>query len=148
MCFVSACAGSTGSGIKIIHFAIIWKYLCASLKRIFLQPLSVFSIRINQISIDYKIIDLAICYFIVNFFMVLAGGCVMVLVSNVDYVTGMSSVIATLMNIGPGFGTVGSSENYAHISDIGKWFLSWNMLVGRLDMFSALVIFYPSFWRT
>ncbi len=148
VCFVGACAGSTGSGIKIVHYAIIWKYVCASIKRIFIQPLSVFSIRVNQISISYAIIDLAIVYFIVNIFMVLAGGCVMVLVSHVDYVTGMSSVIATLMNIGPGFGTVGPSESYAHVSDMGKWFLSWNMLVGRLDMFSALVIFFPSFWRS
>jgi trk system potassium uptake protein TrkH len=59
----------------------------------------------------------------------------------------MSSVIATLMNIGPGFGLVGPSENYAFISDVGKYFLAWNMLVGRLEMFSALVIFYPSFWK-
>jgi trk system potassium uptake protein TrkH len=79
--------------------------------------------------------------------MVLAGGCFMVLVDDMDYLTGMSSVIATLMNIGPGFGTVGPSENYAHISDVGKWFLSWNMLVGRVEMFSALVVFYPSFWK-
>ncbi len=58
----------------------------------------------------------------------------MVLVDDMDYVTGMSSVIATLMNIGPGFGTIGPSENYAHISAVGKWFLSWNMLVGRLEV--------------
>ena len=147
VCFVGACAGSTGSGIKIVHFAIIWKYFRATIRKLFIQPLSVLAIRINQISIHYAIIDLAICYFIVNIFMVLAGGCIMVLVSDVDYTTAMSSVIATLMNIGPGFGTVGPTENYAHISDIGKWFLSWNMLVGRLDMFSALIIFYPSFWR-
>jgi trk system potassium uptake protein TrkH len=90
---------------------------------------------------------LSVCYFIVNIFMVLGGGCVMVLTDDMDYVTGMSSVIATLMNIGPGFGAVGPSENYAFISDAGKWFLSYNMLVGRLEMFSALVIFYPSFWK-
>ena len=71
----------------------------------------------------------------------------MVLLDDMDAVTGMSSVMAALMNIGPGFGDVGPSENFAWISDAGKWFLSWNMLVGRLEMFSALVIFYPSFWR-
>lgn len=71
----------------------------------------------------------------------------MVLSDDMDYITAMSSVIATLMNIGPGFGGVGPSHNYAFISDTGKWFLSWNMLVGRLEMFSALVIFYPSFWK-
>jgi trk system potassium uptake protein TrkH len=88
-----------------------------------------------------------VCYFIVNIFMVLAGGCVMVLTDDMDYLTAMSAVIATLMNIGPGFGAIGPSENYAFISDAGKWFLSYNMLVGRLEMFSALVIFYPSFWK-
>jgi trk system potassium uptake protein len=147
VCFVGACAGSTTSGIKVVHYVIIWKYLVASIKRIFLQPLSVVSIQLNGRLIEYSMIDLAICYFIVNIFMVLGGGCFMVLSDDMDYISGMSSVIATLMNIGPGFGSVGPSENYAHISDIGKWFLSWNMLVGRLEMFSALVVFYPSFWR-
>jgi trk system potassium uptake protein TrkH len=109
--------------------------------------MAVSSIQLNQRPIDPLIIDLAVCYFIVNIFLVLGGGCFMVLVDDMDYVTGMSSVIATLMNIGPGFGSIGPSENYAHISAMGKWFLSWNMLVGRLEMFSALVVFYPSFWK-
>ena len=109
--------------------------------------MAVMSIRLNQRPVDSSIVDLAICYFIVNIFMVLAGGCFMVLVDDMDYLTGISSVIATLMNIGPGFGAVGPSGNYADISDVGKWFLSWNMLVGRVEMFSALIIFYPSFWK-
>ena len=147
VCFIGACAGSTTSGIKVVHYVIIWKYGVASIKRIFFKPMAVVPVRLNQRPVDPSIIDLAVCYFIVNIFLVLGGGCFMVLVDDMDYVTGMSSVIATLMNIGPGFGTVGPAENYAHISDVGKWFLSWNMLVGRLEMFSALVIFYPSFWK-
>jgi trk system potassium uptake protein TrkH len=109
--------------------------------------LAVLSVRINGLPVDKSVVYLSICYFIVNVFMVLGGGFVMVLLDDMDAVTGMSSVIAALMNIGPGFGDVGPSENFAFISDAGKWFLSWNMLVGRLEMFSALVIFYPSFWR-
>ncbi len=147
VCFIGACAGSTTSGIKVVHYVIICKYMAASIKRIFFQPMAVMSIRLNRRPVDPSTIDLAICYFIVNIFMVLGGGCFMVLVDDMDYLTGMSSVIATLMNIGPGFGAVGPAENYAHISDVGKWFLSYNMLVGRLEMFSALVIFYPSFWK-
>ncbi len=147
VCFIGACAGSTTSGIKVVHYVIICKYMYASVKRIFLQPLSVVSVRLNGRLIEYSMIDLAICYFIVNIFMILGGGCFMVISDDMDYLTGMSSVIATLMNIGPGFGTVGPADNYAHISDVGKWFLSWNMMVGRLEMFSALVVFYPSFWR-
>ena len=146
-CFVGACAGSTTSGIKVVHYVLICKFGVAAIKRIFFQPMTVVTVRLNQRPVDSQIIDLAVCYFIVNIFLVLGGGCFMVLVDSMDYVTAMSSVIATLMNIGPGFGAVGPSENYAHISDVGKWFLSWNMMVGRLEMFSALVIFYPSFWK-
>lgn len=147
VCFIGACAGSTTSGIKVIHYVLICKFMVVAVKRIFLQPLGVKAIKVNGQPVDSGVVDLAICYFIVNIFMVFAGGCFMVLVEDMDYLTGMSSVIATLMNIGPGFGGVGPSENYAFISDTGKWFLSWNMLVGRLEMFSALVVFYPSFWK-
>ena len=147
VCFIGACAGSTTSGIKVVHYVLICKFGVAAIKRIFFRPMTVMSIRMNQRPVDSQIVDLAVCYFIVNIFLVLGGGCFMVLVDQMDYLTAMSSVIATLMNIGPGFGDVGPSENYAHISDVGKWFLSWNMLVGRLEMFSALVVFYPSFWK-
>ena len=147
VCFIGACAGSTTSGIKVVHYVIICKYMYASIRKIFFQPMAVVSIRLNQRPVESSIIDLAICYFIVNIFMVLLGGCFMAVVDNMDYVTAMSSVIAALMNIGPGFGDVGPSENYAFISDTGKWFLAWNMMVGRLEMFSALVVFYPSFWK-
>jgi trk system potassium uptake protein TrkH len=147
VCFIGACAGSTTSGIKIVHYVVLCKFMSAAIKKIFFQPMSVISVRLSRRPVDDTIIQLSVCYFIVNIFMVLAGGCVMVLTDDMDYVTAMSSVIATLMNIGPGFGAIGPSENYAFISDAGKWFLSYNMLVGRLEMFSALVIFYPSFWK-
>ncbi|MDX1708020.1 MAG: potassium transporter TrkG [Desulfobacterales bacterium] len=147
VCFIGACAGSTTSGIKVVHYVLICKFGVAVIKRIFFSPMSVVAVNLNQRPVQSQIVDLAVCYFIVNIFLILGGGCFMVIVDQMDYLTAMSSVIATLMNIGPGFGGVGPSENYAHISDVGKWFLSWNMLVGRLEMFSALVIFYPSFWK-
>ncbi len=147
VCFVGACAGSTTSGIKVVHYVIILKYMAVAIKKIFLQPMSVMSVRLNGKQVDSSIIDLAVCYFIVNIFLVFMGGCFMSIVDGMDYITGMSSVISSLMNIGPGFGDVGPSENFAFISDAGKWFLAWNMLVGRLEMFSALIIFFPAFWR-
>ncbi len=147
VCFVGPSAGSTGSGIKIVYFVIVIKFIHAFTRKNFSQPLTVTSIRINQKPVDSMIISYAVCFFIINIIMVLFGGCFMVLTDNMDYVTAMSSVIATLMNIGPGFGDVGPTENYAFISNAGKWFLSWNMMVGRLEMFSALAILYPSFWK-
>jgi len=147
VCFVGACAGSTTSGIKVVHYIVVIKYMYFCVKKIFLQPMSVTTVRLNERPVDASIIDLSVCYFIVNIFMVLAGACLMILIEDIDYLTSISSIIATLMNIGPGFGMIGPTENYAFFSDIGKWFLSWNMLVGRLEMFSALVIFYPAFWK-
>ncbi len=147
VCFIGACAGSTTSGIKVVHYVLIIKHMYATIKRIFLQPMSVSTVRLNGRPVEASIVDLAVCYFIINIFLVLSGGCFMVLTDDLDYITAVSSVVATLMNIGPGFGDVGPSENYAFISNTGKWFLSWNMLVGRLEMFSALVVFYPAFWR-
>ena len=147
VCFIGACAGSTTSGIKIVHYAVIWKYLYGSSKKKYIQPMSIVSVRLNGRPVEQSVIDLAVCYFIVNILLVLAGGCLISVSDELDYVSAMSAVIAALMNIGPGFGSVGPSENYAFISGFGKWFLSWNMLVGRLEMFSALVVFLPAFWK-
>jgi len=147
VCFIGACAGSTASGIKIVHFVIIFRFMAAVVKKLFFQPLAVVSVRLNRQRIDPMLINLALCYFVVNIFMVLGGGCVMTLLDDMDFTSAMSAVIATLMNIGPGFGEVGPSKTFAFISPAGKWYLSFNMLVGRLEMFSALVLFYPSFWR-
>ncbi|MEM7353331.1 MAG: TrkH family potassium uptake protein [Acidobacteriota bacterium] len=147
VCFVGACAGSTTSGIKIVHYVILFKYLYGTVRRIMLQPMAVATVRLNGRAIEPSAVELAICYFIINIFMVLAGGCVMAFVENMDYASAMSSVIASLMNIGPGFGSVGPSNTFAPFSDLGKWFLAWNMLVGRLEMLTALVVFYPAFWK-
>ena len=147
VCFIGACAGSTTSGIKIVHFVIIWKYTVTTIKKMFFQPRTILPIHLNQRAIDSFAVNLTVCYFIANVFLVLGGGCVMVLVDSMDLQTGMSSVISALMNIGPGFGEVGPSENFAEISAHGKWFLAWLMLVGRLEMFSAIVLLFPSFWK-
>lgn len=147
VCFIGACAGSTTSGIKVVHYVLIFKYMYSTVRRVFLQPMSVSSIRLNGKPVDASVVDLAICYFVVNIVLVFFGGMVLVLVDNVDVVTGMSAVVASLMNIGPGFGDVGPADNFAFLSDTSKWFLAWNMLVGRLEMFTALVIFYPDFWK-
>ena len=147
VCFIGACAGSTTSGIKIVHFVIIWKYTVTTIKKMFFQPRTILPIHLNQRAIDPFAVNLTVCYFVANIFLILGGGCVMVLVDSMDLQTGISSVISALMNIGPGFGEVGPSENFAEISAHGKWFLAWLMLVGRLEMFSAIVLLFPSFWK-
>jgi trk system potassium uptake protein TrkH len=107
-CFIGACVGSTTSGIRVVHYVIIWKFMVASIKKIFFQPMAVISIRLNRSPVDSLIVDLPLCYFIVNIFLVLGGGCFMVLVDDTDYVTGMSSVIATLIQYRPGIWSSGT----------------------------------------
>ncbi len=147
VCFIGACAGSTTSGIKIVHYVIIFKYITAAIRSLYFKPLAVVSVRLNGQRIDQQIITLALCYFIANIFLVLGGACFMSLVEEMDIQTSLSSVIATLMNVGPGWGDVGPTKNFAFISETGKWFLSFMMLVGRLEMFTPIVLFYPSFWK-
>lgn len=147
VCFIGACAGSTTSGIKIVHYVLIGKYMYAAIKKIYIQPMAVMSIRLNNRPVERTIVDLAVCYFMVNMLLIFAGSCFVSYVDDLDYTTSISVIIATLMNIGPGFGEVGPSHNYAFFSDTVKWFLSWNMLVGRLEMFSVLVLFFPAFWK-
>ncbi len=71
----------------------------------------------------------------------------MIILESMDLQTGISCVISALMNIGPGFCEVGPAENFAKISAPGKWFLARLMLIGRLEMFTALVLLFPSFWK-
>jgi len=73
VCFIGACAGSTTSGIKIVHFVIIWKYMVTSIKKMFFQPRTILPIRLNQRAIDSFAINLSICYFIANIFLVFVG---------------------------------------------------------------------------
>ena len=147
VCFVGACAGSTTSGIKIVHYVLIYKFMVAAVKKMFFQPLALLSVRLDGERVGQAVINLALCYFVANIFLVLIGSCVMSILEGMDIHSAMSSVISSLMNVGPGFGDVGPAHTYAEISNAGKYFLSFNMLVGRLEMFSALVLFYPSFWR-
>ncbi|NEX12316.1 MAG: potassium transporter [Prosthecochloris sp.] len=146
VCFIGACAGSTTSGIKIVHYEIISKYLYATGKKL-MQPMAVVPVRINGRIAEQPVITLAVSYFIINIFMVFIGAAVLTICDDMDLFSSMTAVIATLFNIGPGFGDVGPTHTFAHISEIGKWSLSFNMLTGRLEMFSVLVMFYPSFWK-
>ena len=145
--FIGASVGSTTSGIKIMHYLLIWKFMVAVIKKAFLQPLAVISIRVNERKVDMMVVYISISYFIANIFLILFGSCVLVLTDNIDFASAMSAIVSALMNIGPGFGAVGPTHNFDFFSDAAKWFLSLNMLIGRLEMFSFLALLYPTYWR-
>ncbi len=101
VCFIGACAGSTTSGIKVVHYVLIGKYMYSAIKKMYIQPMSVISICLNGKPVDLVIVDLAICYFIINSLLLFTGSYFMAFIDNLDYTTAMIVIIATLMNTGP-----------------------------------------------
>ncbi|HIL87584.1 MAG TPA: hypothetical protein EYM25_02515 [Deltaproteobacteria bacterium] len=144
--FIGACAGSTTSGLRIIHFVLIWRHIQLALRHT-IQPRSVHPLRVNGETIEASVLGAVLGYFALNILYVLGGGVLMTLLSEMDWWSAFNSVMATLWNVGPAFGMVGPTQNFAHISDAGTWFLSLTMLAGRLDIYALLVLLHPAFWR-
>lgn len=144
--FLGGSGGSTGGSIKIVRVALLIKNSALELQRL-LHPNAILPVRLNKKSIDPQIIT-NILAFVVLYMMLLAGSTIVMSAMGYDLNSSIGSVAATLGNIGPGIGAVGPVENYAHIPVFGKWFLSFLMLVGRLELFTVLILFSPAFWKT
>jgi trk system potassium uptake protein TrkH len=144
--FLGGSGGSTGGGIKIVRVALLIKNSALELKRL-IHRNAILPVRLNKKTIDPQIIT-NILAFVVLYMMLLAGSTIVMSAMGYDLDSSLGAVAATLGNIGPGIGAVGPIENYAHIPDFGKWFLSFLMLVGRLELFTVLILFSPAFWKT
>ena len=126
---------------------LIFQKNLINIKKIFLDHHAVTPIRLNHTSVDPYAINMTLCFFTANMCLIFIGACILVLLDRMEFHSSISMVIATLMNIGPGFGVSGPTGNYSHLSDLAKWFLAFMMLVGRLEIFSVFVILSLSFWR-
>ena len=143
--FVGGCAGSTGGGIKVIRNMILFKFGFNELKRL-IHPQAVLTVRIGNMAIPREIVTNITGFFLFYMSMFILGILVMSAMG-LDFLSALGSVIASISNIGPGLGSVGPTDNYAHIPTAGKWFLSFLMLVGRLELYTVLILFSPAFWR-
>nr|WP_321354945.1 potassium transporter TrkG [uncultured Draconibacterium sp.] len=143
--FFGGSAGSTGGGIKIMRIVVLLKNGYYELKRL-VHPNAVIPVRFNKHSVDPKIVTNVLAFFMI-YFVIFAISTVIFTLIEPDMESSMGAVATCLGNIGPGLGTVGPAENFYHISPIGKWFLSFLMLLGRLELFTVLVLFSPSFWK-
>ena len=142
--FFGGCAGSTGGGIKIVRIYLMVKYAIAQLKKL-LHPHAVIPIRLNDRSVPHEAVTAVLGFLLVYLtIFVIASLCMSLL--GLDLVSSVSTVISTLGNIGPGIGTIGPTENFAHIPAVGKWGLSFLMLTGRLEIYTVLVLFNRNFW--
>jgi trk system potassium uptake protein TrkH len=145
MMFLGGSAGSTGGGIKILRIVLILKNSSMELKRL-IHPNAVIPVRFNRNAVPPDILNNVFAF--VSFYIITVIIGVVVMASmGYDLGTSFGAVAATLGNIGPGIGLVGPVENYSHIPVLGKWFLSFLMLIGRLELFTVLILFSPGFWR-
>lgn len=143
--FFGGSAGSTGGGIKIMRIVLLLKNSYYELRRM-LHPNAVIPVRFNNHSVDSKIITNVLAFFMLYFIIFGASTIIFTLIEP-DMESAMGAVATCLGNIGPGLGSVGPAESFMHIHATGKWFLSFLMLLGRLELFTVLVLFSPSFWK-
>ena len=143
--FFGGSAGSTGGSIKIMRIVLLLKNSYYELRRM-VHPNAVIPVNFNKHSVDSKIITNVLAFFIF-YFIIFGSGVIIFTLMEPDLASSMGAVATCLGNIGPGLGNVGPVENFNHIEPLGKWFLSFLMLLGRLELFTVLVIFSPSFWK-
>ena len=142
--FIGGCFGSTGGGIKIGRFLILLKYTLSELVRS-IHPRLVTSLKINGVSLDDKIVINTFIFFFA--YIGIVGVSTLIMSGfDLDLESALTSVLACIGLIGPGFGVVGPATNYAEIPILGKYFLTFLMLLGRLEIFTVLVLFYPRNW--
>ena len=144
--FIGGSAGSTGGGIKISRHLLLVKNSWVELKRA-IHPQAVIPVKFNGKSVSQQIIFNVMAFFLL-YIMIFTTGVVVMAFIGMDFETSIGSVAATLGNIGPGIGGVGPVENYALFSPFAKWFLSFLMLLGRLELFTVLIVISPAFWRS
>lgn len=143
--FPGGCAGSTSGGIKQLRFMLLLKNATAEFKRL-IHPQAVVPVRLDGRTVEPDILT-TIATFATLYIATFAVSSIALSFLGLDLVSAMSAVASSMANFGPGLGSVGPMANYAHVPVIGKWVLSACMLLGRLELFTVLVIFSSAFWR-
>jgi trk system potassium uptake protein TrkH len=144
-CFAT-CAGSTGGGIKMIRAQLLLKQSYSELKRL-IHPRGQFSIQLNNQTFDKKVLY-SVLAFASLYGLTIILCTLLMLFSGCEVITALTAVVACINNMGPGLNQVGPSTTYAVLSDFQTWICSIAMLLGRLELFTLIVILSPDFWRS
>lgn len=143
--FAGGCAGSTGGGPKMIRWMIVIRNSYREIRQI-VHPKAVLPIRIGNKTVNSDTQRTVLSFFILYLFMFALGGFVMAAMGY-DFYSSLGASIACLGNIGPGWGEFGPTDNFAQIPYFGKWVLIILMMIGRLEVYTVLLIFTPAFWK-
>lgn len=141
--FIGGCAGSTGGGLKVIRILLLFKQGNRELKRL-VHPNAVYTIKLGRRALPERIIE-AVWGFFSAYALVFLLSMLAIIATGVDDFSAFAAVTATLNNLGPGLGVV--ADNFTSMNDTAKWILILTMLFGRLEVFTLLVLFTPTFWR-
>ena len=143
--FYGGCAGSTGGGMKQLRFLLLIKQSGAEIKRL-IFPHAVLPVRVNDRVVPSEVLThvLGFFFFFIGIFAIVT--CTMATLG-LDLISAAGCTIATMGNIGPGLGSVGPIDNYAHIVPAGKFILTFCMLLGRLEIYTVLILFSPNYWK-
>ena len=142
--FVGGCAGSTAGGIKMIRVVMIYLQGMREVKRL-IHPNGIFPIKLGKTAVPDRLIEAVWSFFSVYVLLFLFSVTVIMAMSELDFLTAFSAVGASLNNLGPGLGEV--AMNYSGLDADVKWVLMFNMMLGRLEIFTLLVLLTPAYWR-
>ena len=144
--FIGGCAGSTTCGIKIFRLQMLLIFLKNQVKKL-IYPNSIIITKYNNQKISDDFIR-SVIIFIFSFLFIFLIIAMLLSISGLDFVTSISGAASSISNVGPGLGEIiGPDGNYKSLPDLSKWILATGMLLGRLELFAVLVLFFPSFWR-
>lgn len=143
--FVGACAGSTGGGVKVVRVTVMFKTAYRSIYKAF-HPASVRLVHMDGEILDDDTVSSVSSYFLI-YFLILAAGTLLITVDGFSMETNFTAMVSCMNNIGPGMDAVGAVMNYSGFSAFSKIVLSVTMLIGRLEVYPILALFFPSLWK-
>lgn len=143
--FIGACAGSTGGGIKVSRVLILFKSIAKEIK-IAAHPKRTYKITLSGRVIEHETIR-AVNVFMVSYIVIFAVSLLIISIDNMGFTTNFTAIVATINNIGPGLDMVGPTGNFSQFSNLSKIVMTFDMLVGRLEIFPLLVLLAPNTWR-
>lgn len=143
--FIGGCAGSTGGGMKVMRVHLLLKFVVREVTRL-IHPRAVVPVRMAGAAVDRDIVTNVLGFFVL-FMICFGAGAFIMSELGMDMPTSLGAVAATLGNIGPGLGDVGPTDNYSAVPATGKWVLSMLMLMGRLEIYTVIVLISPATWQ-
>ena len=143
--FIGGSAGSTTGGMKIIRTIVISRYLLCEVRRL-LHPKGIFNIKLGEKIIDDDVVKATLGFYLF-YLLIFIFTALILSMTGLDFVTALTASAAAIGNIGPGLGAIGPTLDWGHLTDFAKWLTSFCMLLGRLEIFTVMVLFSRTFWK-